>query len=68
MTWTQSLPDPSGLQLGRSGDDLMVTVSGVRQRIRLPSVLRRCVVLGAFWDAGDLTVRFRPDPDVWPQN
>ncbi|WP_437425849.1 ArsA family ATPase [Williamsia muralis] len=68
MTWKQSLPDPSGLQLGRSGDDLMITVSGVRQRIRLPSVLRRCVVLGAFWDAGDLTVRFRPDPDVWPQN
>lgn len=68
MTWTQSLPDPSGLQLGRSGDDLMITVSGVRQRIRLPSVLQRCVVLDAFWDAGDFTVRFRPDPDVWPQN
>jgi len=66
MRWRQSLPDPSGLRLGRSGDDLMVTVSGVRQRVRLPSVLRRCVVLDAHWDDGFMTVRFRPDPDLWP--
>jgi arsenite/tail-anchored protein-transporting ATPase len=66
MRWRQSLPDPAGLKLGRSGDDLMVTVSGVRQRVRLPSVLRRCVVLGAHWDHGFMTVRFRPDPDLWP--
>jgi arsenite-transporting ATPase len=68
MTWRQWLPDPAGLQLGRSGDDLMITVSGVRQRVRLPSVLRRCLVVGAVWDGGVLAVRFRPDPDVWPQN
>jgi arsenite-transporting ATPase len=68
MSWPQSLPDPAGLQLGRSGDDLMITVSGVRQRVRLPSVLRRCLVLGAFWDDGVLVVRFRPDPDLWPQH
>ncbi|PYE15348.1 arsenite efflux ATP-binding protein ArsA [Williamsia limnetica] len=67
MSWKQALPDPSGLQLGRSGDDLMITVSGVRRRVRLPSVLRRCLVLGAQWDGGVLTVRFRPDPSVWPQ-
>jgi arsenite-transporting ATPase len=68
MSWPQALPDPAGLQLGRSGDDLMITVSGVRQRVRLPSVLRRCLVLGAFWDDGVLVVRFRPDPDLWPQH
>ncbi|OZG28354.1 chromosome partitioning protein ParA [Williamsia sp. 1138] len=67
MRWRQALPDPSGLQLGRSGDDLMITVSGVRRRVRLPSVLRRCLVLGAQWDGGVLTVRFRPDPGLWPQ-
>jgi arsenite/tail-anchored protein-transporting ATPase len=66
MRWRQSLPDPSGLKLGRSGDDLMITVSGVRKRVRLPSVLRRCVVAGAHWDDGFMTVRFRPDPDLWP--
>jgi len=32
----------------------------------LPSVLRRCVVLDAHWDDGFMTVRFRPDPDLWP--
>lgn len=67
MTWEQALPDPAGLQLGRSGDDLMITVSGVRRRVRLPSVLRRCLVLGAQWDGSMLTVRFRPDPGLWPQ-
>lgn len=67
MSWEQRLPDPAGLQLGRSGDDLMITVSGVRRRVRLPSVLRRCLVLGAQWDGGVLTVRFRPDPGLWPQ-
>jgi arsenite-transporting ATPase len=68
MSWAQLLPDPAGLQLGRSGDDLMITVSGVRQRVRLPSVLRRCVVLGASWDNGTLVIRFRPDPGLWPQH
>lgn len=67
MSWEQALPEPAGLQLGRSGDDLMITVSGVRRRVRLPSVLRRCLVLGAQWDGRVLTVRFRPDPALWPQ-
>lgn len=67
LSWRQSLPDPAGLALGRSGDDLLVTVAGFRQPVRLPSVLRRCVVTGADWDGQRLLVRFRPDPAVWPQ-
>lgn len=67
LRWRQSLPDPARLALGRSGDDLLVTVEGFRQPVRLPSVLRRCVVDGADWEDGALSVRFAPDPAVWPQ-
>ncbi|NDZ95483.1 ArsA family ATPase [Streptomyces sp. SID6673] len=67
LTWRQRLPDPDALQLGRSGNDLLVTVGGFRHPVRLPSVLRRCVVVDAAWDGTDLTVRFMPDPALWPQ-
>ncbi len=67
LRWRQSLPDPERLALGRSGDDLLVTIDGFRQPLRLPSVLRRCVVDGADWDDGAMLVRFAPDPAVWPQ-
>ncbi|KJR05705.1 chromosome partitioning protein ParA, partial [Gordonia sihwensis] len=67
LAWDQGLPDPDRLALGRSGDDLLVTVSGFRFPVRLPSVLRRCLVTGADWHAGRLVLRFRPDPAVWPQ-
>lgn len=58
--------DPGGLDLGRAGDDLIVSVAGVRRRVRLASVLRRCTVLDAALRGHELTVRFRPDPEVWP--
>lgn len=67
LSWRQSLPDPEALVLGRSGDDLLVTVAGFRQPVRLPSVLRRCHVTGADWNGRDLIVKFAPDPAVWPQ-
>lgn len=67
MTWRQPLPDPDTLRLGRSGDDVMVALSGIRQRVALPSVLRRCSVIDANWDDGYLSIRFAPDPKVWPQ-
>ncbi|MEH3156554.1 MAG: hypothetical protein PGN29_14885 [Gordonia paraffinivorans] len=67
LSWRQPLPDPETLALGRSGDDLLVTLSGVRHRVTLPSVLRRCTVLDARWDDGTLSVRFSPDPAVWPR-
>ncbi|WP_433270099.1 ArsA family ATPase [Actinosynnema sp. CS-041913] len=55
----------SDLDLARVGDDLAVTVDGRRKLISLPSLLRRCVVVGAELDDTGLAVRFRPDPDLW---
>jgi arsenite/tail-anchored protein-transporting ATPase len=59
--------DPSALTLGRVDDDLIVSAGGLRRRVRLASVLRRCTVLDAHLRGGELTVRFRPDPEVWPK-
>jgi arsenite/tail-anchored protein-transporting ATPase len=58
--------DSGALTLGRVGDDLIVGVGAMRRRVRLASVLRRCSVLDAHLRSGELTVRFRPDPEVWP--
>lgn len=68
LTWRQRLPEPDTLQLGRSGDDLLITVGGFRHPVRLPSVLRRCVVVDAAWNGTELAVRFVPDPKLWPKN
>ena len=59
--------DPGSLALGRSDDDLIISAGGVRRRVRLASVLRRCTVLDAHLRGGELTVRFQPDPEVWPK-
>ncbi|BDB42058.1 hypothetical protein Mkiyose1665_39210 [Mycobacterium kiyosense] len=59
--------DPGSLTLGRSDDDLIISAGGVRRRVRLASVLRRCTVLDAQLRGSELTVRFRPDPEVWPK-
>jgi arsenite-transporting ATPase len=58
--------DASALSLGRAGDDLIVSIGSLRRRVRLASVLRRCIVAGASLRGGELTVRFSPDPAVWP--
>lgn len=58
--------DAGQLTLGRAGEDLIIGVGGLRRRVRLASVLRRCVVTGAALRGSQLTVRFRPDPEVWP--
>ncbi|WP_323138051.1 ArsA family ATPase [Nocardia sp. alder85J] len=58
--------DPATLRLGRVEDDLIVGADGVRRRMRLAPVLRRCVVDAAELDGDQLIVRFRPDPEVWP--
>jgi arsenite-transporting ATPase len=34
--------------------------------VRLASVLRRCTVMDAQLRGTALTVRFRPNPEVWP--
>jgi arsenite-transporting ATPase len=49
----------------RVGDDLIVTVAGHRRVVTLPSVLRRCVVIGGSIAGGVLAVRFAPDPRYW---
>ncbi|HZC10717.1 MAG TPA: ArsA family ATPase [Mycobacterium sp.] len=59
--------DSGALNLGRVGDDLIVGAGGMRRRVRLASVLRRCTVLDAHLRGSELTVRFRPDPEVWPK-
>ncbi|MBM7460468.1 ArsA family ATPase [Rhodococcus coprophilus] len=61
------LADPTSLTLGRVDDDLVVGADGIRRRMRLASVLRRCTVSEAEFDGTDLVVRFVPDPAVWPQ-
>ncbi len=58
--------DPATLRLGRVEDDLIVGADGVRRRVRLAPVLRRCTVAAAELDGGYLIVRFQPDPEVWP--
>jgi arsenite-transporting ATPase len=54
------------VQASRAGDELVVTVAGNRRVLSLPSVLRRCEVVGGELDGGQLRVRFRPDPHLWP--
>lgn len=51
--------------LCRVADELAVTVDGRRRMVALPSVLRRCVVTSAVAGDDGLSVRFRPDPDLW---
>jgi arsenite/tail-anchored protein-transporting ATPase len=53
------------LELGRRGDDLVVTVSGRPRVVALPGALRRCTVAGAALRDGRLAVRFEPDPAQW---
>jgi len=58
--------DPGALTLGRVDDDLIIGAAGMRRRVRLASVLRRCIVTDAQLRGSELTVRFRPDREVWP--
>jgi arsenite-transporting ATPase len=65
-----SVPMPyvrrADVRLARSGDELLLTVGDQLRRLALPSVLRRCVAVGASAGDGVVRVRFRPDPAVWP--
>ena len=60
------LVDRSSVDLGRAGDDLIVTMGPVRRRIALPSTLRRCRTVGATFQGDDLVVGFEADPEQWP--
>jgi arsenite-transporting ATPase len=58
--------DSAALTLGRVDDDLIIGAGAMRRRVRLASVLRRCIVVDAQLRGSELTVRFRPNPEVWP--
>jgi arsenite/tail-anchored protein-transporting ATPase len=58
--------ESGALSLGRVDDDLIIGAGGMRRRVRLASVLRRCTVIDAHLRGSELTVRFRPNPEVWP--
>ncbi len=67
MMMAMPFAEPREVQVGRIGDDLLVGAGGVRRRVRLAPVLQRCTVLEAVVGDGALRIRFRPDPEVWPQ-
>ncbi|HVF21008.1 MAG TPA: ArsA family ATPase [Mycobacteriales bacterium] len=59
------LAEKRDLELVRRGDELVVTVGAHRRVLSLPSVLRRCSVVGAELTGGALRVDFVPDPALW---
>ncbi|MFI6155684.1 ArsA family ATPase [Kitasatospora sp. NPDC051170] len=69
LVWHLELPgaDRSELDLVRRGDELVVGIGSHRRVLTLPSALRRCTVAGAGLGDGVLSVRFAPDPALWPQ-
>jgi arsenite-transporting ATPase len=60
------LASRAAVDVARAGDDLVLTVSGHRRVLTLPSVLRRCDVVAGEFDGALLRVRFRPNPALWP--
>jgi arsenite-transporting ATPase len=66
LTLQLPLATRATVDVARAGDDLIVTVGGHRRVLTLPSVLRRCEVVGGDFDGTALSVRFRPDPTLWP--
>jgi arsenite-transporting ATPase len=68
LVWHIPLPgaERGDLDLVRRGDELLLGVAGNRRTVPLPSALRRCTVAGAALRDGELTVRFAPDPSLWP--
>ncbi|MFI2369704.1 ArsA family ATPase [Streptomyces sp. NPDC018833] len=69
LIWHLDLPGAvkEQLTLVRRGDELLITVGPFRRILSLPSALRRCTVAGAGLKDGTLSVRFTPDPTLWPR-
>jgi arsenite-transporting ATPase len=61
------LVERAAVDAARAGDDLVLTVGGHRRVLTLPSILRRCEVVGGELADRELRVRFRPDPGLWPR-
>ncbi|GAB2708338.1 ArsA family ATPase [Kitasatospora kifunensis] len=68
LLWRLAAPgaDRADLELMRRGDELVIGIGAYRRILPLPGALRRCTVAGAALRAGELTLRFAPDPDLWP--
>ncbi|WNZ12269.1 ArsA-related P-loop ATPase [Streptomyces sp. 11x1] len=69
LVWHIPLPGAirDELDLIRRGDELVVTAGQFRRIVPLPSALRRCTVGGAALRDGRLSIRFAPDPRLWPR-
>ncbi|MEV7119132.1 ArsA family ATPase [Kitasatospora griseola] len=69
LIWHLPLPgaDRTDLELLRRGDELVLGAGTYRRVVALPSALRRCTVSGAGLVDGTLSVRFTPDPALWPR-
>jgi arsenite-transporting ATPase len=66
LTLPLPLVTAAEVDLKRRGDELLVAVGDHRRVLSLPSVLRRCIVMGATVRGATLRVRFMPDERVWP--
>ncbi|MDG9700884.1 ArsA-related P-loop ATPase [Streptomyces sp. DH37] len=68
LLWRLPLPGATRetLSLVRRGDEVVVTAGPFRRVLPLPAALRRCTVAGARLAGGELTVRFEPEPGLWP--
>ncbi|GAA1251597.1 ArsA-related P-loop ATPase [Kitasatospora nipponensis] len=69
LIWRLAAPgaERADLELVRRGDELVVGLGPYRRILPLPAALRRCTVAGAALRDGELTLRFAPDPDLWPR-
>lgn len=65
--WWMPFADQSAVSAAAQGDNLVLTVRQARRVVPLPSVLRRCDLIGATLRGSALTLRFAPDLDVWPK-
>lgn len=68
LTLPLPLVTAAEVDLKRRDDELLVAVGDHRRVLSLPSVLRRCIVMGATVRGATLRVRFEPDEKVWPVN
>ena len=70
LVWHIPLPGAlrDELDLIRRGDELVITAGPFHRIVDLPSALRRCTVDGAGLTDGELRIRFRPDPALWPRD
>ncbi len=66
LTLPLPLASAREVDLKRRDGDLIVAVGEHRRVVRLPPVLRRCVVRSAGVGEGMLRVSFQPDPTLWP--